>query len=70
MLPKKFRHEFGKTGIDINDPKYGKWVEKHEHRKGAYWYNQQWEEFFDQYRTEPAPINEIIKKMNSLNKDL
>lgn len=66
-MPQKFEREFRKTGIDINDPKYGKWVEKHEHRKGAYWYNQQWEKFFKKHETRPAFFEDIMKKLDEIN---
>ncbi len=67
MLPQKFKREFREAGIEINDPKYGKWVEMHEHRKGAYQYNQQWEEFFKEYKTKPAGFEDIMKRLKEIN---
>ncbi len=67
MLLQKFKREFRKAGIDINDPKYGKWVEKHEHHRGAYWYNQQWEVFFKEYKTKPAGFEDIMKRLKEIN---
>ena len=46
MLPQKFKDKFGKAKININDPKYGIWLEKKSHSKKSYEYNQKWEDFF------------------------
>ena len=50
-LPVKFESKFNKIGININDPKYGEWVEQSAHRRNAYRYNQDWKEFFDKYKS-------------------
>ena len=45
-LPKKFEDFFkgaSKSKIDINNPKYGAWVEKGSHRSDAYAFNKEWE---------------------------
>ena len=50
-LPVKFENKFNEIGININDPKYGEWVEQSIHRRNAYRYNQDWKKFFDKYES-------------------
>ncbi len=47
ICPQKFRNQFAKIGIDIDDARFGLWIEKHVHRQGAYSYNKLWEGFFE-----------------------
>ena len=45
VLPHKFIGEFQSIGININDPKYGAWVDAKKHVKWSSKYNKEWEEF-------------------------
>ena len=48
VFPQKFRTRFEElTGNAswIDDPRYGAWWELHDHRRKAYAYNKEWEEF-------------------------
>ncbi len=51
-LPVKFESNFNEIGININDPKYGEWVEQSAHRKSARQYNSKWQTFFETYKNE------------------
>ena len=57
VLPQKFEKEFTIAGIDINDPKYGSWVDPIDHAKWSYDYNKDWETFF---RDNQDPSSELI----------
>ena len=46
------------------------WMEKHQHRKGAYEYNKKWEDFFNDHQDVPATYEEIMKKLSELNNSL
>lgn len=46
ILPKKFEKSFEKAGIDINNPKYGMWLDAHLHLSKAADYNIKWDNFF------------------------
>lgn len=45
IFPQKFIDKFKALGIDINDPKYGAWVNSNEHSWFSYEYNLDWYEF-------------------------
>ena len=63
-LPQKFRRNFERAGVDIDDPKYGRWVERHPHRKWTRELNDEWEKFFNLNR---RPTQEqILDKLNKL----
>ena len=49
VLPFKFRERFRKSGINVNDPIYGAWVDKVKHSKFSGAYNKEWKAFFDKY---------------------
>ena len=62
MLPQKFKDKFGKAKININDPKYGIWLEKKSHSKKSYEYNQKWEDFFEGFeKNNSKPTTEEIE---------
>ena len=66
-LPVKFENKFNEIGININDPKYGEWVEQSKHRKDAYQYNQYWKAFFKEYESKNlTPTQDDV--MNYLHK--
>lgn len=39
IFPRMLKKDFAKRGIDINDPKYGVWMNEHKHLSGAWEYN-------------------------------
>ena len=71
MLPQKFNIQFEKAKININDPKYGIWLEKKSHSKKSYEYNQKWEGFFkgfEKNNSEPT-AEEILTFMKQVMKE-
>jgi len=48
-LPQKHEKTFDKWQVDINDPKFGKWVEKHQHRQDDHRYNDEWKKKINSY---------------------
>ncbi len=71
MLPQKFKDKFEEAKIDINDPKYGIWLEKKSHSKKSYEYNQKWEKFFKRFEennSEPT-AEEISTFMKQVMKE-
>ena len=63
-LPRKFRRNFENAGVDIDDPKYGRWVERHPHRTWSSKLNDEWGEFF-RLHTEPTQ-EQILRKLDDL----
>ncbi len=61
VFPNKFKINFDKAGIDINNPKYGIWLEKNFHLQKASKYNKSWEKFFE--RSNAPNKDEIFKHM-------
>lgn len=49
VLPKKFQKEFTNAGVDINNPKYGTWMESHLHLSKAKRNNKEWATFSKKY---------------------
>jgi hypothetical protein len=45
VLPQKYRSDFVKAGINIDDPKHLIWMEKKFHREISRSYNDQWRKF-------------------------
>ena len=45
VFPQKYIDYFKRAGININDPRFGAWVDKSIHRGFSYEYNQDWVEF-------------------------
>lgn len=68
-LPQKFKFEFDKADINIHDPRFGMWVEKHRHRQGAFEYNRKWNIFFEKHKDVPATKEDIRKYLQELNKE-
>lgn len=64
IFPRKFEKYFAKRGIDINDPKYGVWMDERKHLSGANAYNKEWEAFFEKYSN--ATKEDIMKKAEEL----
>jgi len=65
-LPRKFRRDFEKAGLDIDDPKYGRWVEQHPHRRWSRALNDEWQKFFDRYQSRPPTQAEILDELSEL----
>ena len=66
-LPQKFRDQFETRGIDIDDPKYGRWVEGGpigDHQKWSRRFNEEWEAFL---RGNPTN-EEIFDQMEDMRK--
>ncbi|MCY3820164.1 MAG: hypothetical protein OXH52_12500, partial [Gammaproteobacteria bacterium] len=66
-LPQKFRDQFEARGIDIDDPKYGRWVEGGpvgDHQKWSTRFNQEWEVFLQR---NPS-AEEIMEQMRDMRK--
>ncbi len=72
MLPWKYRKEFEKYKIDINDPQYGTWLETHEHLSKHREYNRQWEEYFKKANVDKISLTaeDIIAEMKQLMHDI
>ena len=62
-LPQALRDRFEAKGLDIDDPAYGRWVRKHEHRQWSREFGDQWQEFF---RDGDPTREQIIAKMEQL----
>lgn len=45
VFPQKFAEQFGRAGININDPRFGTWWEAGAHQRAASAYNAAWERF-------------------------
>lgn len=64
-FPQKFRVDFLAAGIDIDNPKYGRWVEgspEGNHQRWTHEYNKIWENFFDDHRgKEPKELKKLIE---------
>lgn len=67
-LPQKFRPIFEKMGINIDNPKYGRWLESTKHNKGSYKYNKKWEQYF--IGNQHASEEEIIDQINVFMKEV
>ena len=55
----KGRQDFApeRAGLDIDDPRHGRWVEQHPHRKWSSAYNREWREFFEIH---PYPTQSLV----------
>lgn len=63
-LPVKYGQWFHWNGIDINDSKYGRWIEEASHQKWSNAFEQEWAEFIATHRR-PSQA-EILSHMNTL----
>lgn len=52
--------------IEINDPKYGHWLDKQNHRKKSWEYNQEWGKFFNENNIDELTIDEIELAMEDI----
>jgi len=48
VLPQadRFAQHFNRVGLNINDPRFGSWVDATAHRRWSYQYNRAWDAFF------------------------
>ncbi len=65
-LPRKFRDRFQNAGLDIDDPKYGRWVEQHPHRQWSKGLNDEWQKFFNRHQNRRPTQAEILDKLSEL----
>jgi hypothetical protein len=66
----KFQEHWDRVGLDINDPKYGRWVEGGpvgDHQKWSKEFEKEWDKFFE--KNPEASREEILKHMNDLQAD-
>ncbi len=63
-LPRKFRRDLEKAGLDIDDPRYGRWVEQHPHRQWSKALNKEWTDFFQEFG-DPSQ-EQILRRMTKL----
>jgi len=66
----RFRHHWNRTGLDIDDPAFGRWVEGGPvggHQKWSKAFNDEWDSFFDQFPR--ATRDQILDYMNKLRID-
>jgi len=71
-LARKFRKDFEGVGFDINDPRYGRWVEGGPvggHQKWSYEFNQEWKNFFGEFSDKLPSKKQILENMNRLRKN-
>lgn len=63
-LPVKYGQWFEWNGININDPKYGRWIEETNHHKWSYQFEKEWKIFIAK-RSRPSK-SEILDHMEKL----
>jgi len=65
VLPQQFERYFKKLGIDINDPRWGTWVDANSHRNWSYEYNQKWAQFFkdNSYNPTVTQVEEFAQEL-------
>ncbi len=57
VFPRKLEYKFQEAGINVHDPKFGAWWERHSHLKSSTEYLMRWERFFEIPRT----LDEILQ---------
>ena len=63
MIPFKFKERVSAAGIDVNNPKYGSFVDKDLHRHTAYQYNKEWEVFLNESDKNKSEIEAFMKSI-------
>lgn len=66
LLPKAFAKQLGNKGINVNDPKYGRWVNRQAHNKTAHRYNQDFRKYLSDNPN--ATEEQIVEYANTLMK--
>ena len=64
MLPWDQIENMEKAGLDVNDPKYGMWLDAHEHLSKSHEYDQAWKAFFKENSSPTA--SQILDEMKRL----
>ena len=64
MLPWDQIENMEKAGLDVNDPKYGMWLDAHEHLSKSHEYDQAWKSFFKENSSPTA--SQILDEMKRL----
>ncbi|MBI2854647.1 MAG: hypothetical protein HYX87_06995 [Chloroflexi bacterium] len=68
VLPKEFEDGFRKAGIEnINDPRFGSWVDPGEHAHWSSKYNDEWQRFFDELKGKKTSEEDILKYAEELS---
>ena len=55
VLPQEFRDLFQRANINIDNPRYGSWVNSAQHQGMSYEYNQDWRAFFEEFTNATGP---------------
>jgi intein/homing endonuclease len=67
QIPQKFRVDFGKLGIDVDNPKYLEWVERGMHNGGSQAYNKMWDSALKEAGKNGNITGEVVENIwNSL----
>jgi hypothetical protein len=66
VLPLKYADRFKSAGINVNDPRFGAWWEKHGHLGKARRYNDKWGEYLEPGRSQQEIMN-FGRKMSQDN---
>jgi len=69
-LPVKYRKQFNNIGIDIDDVRFGRWVEGSPPGRHQNWsraYNREWKQFWD--ANPEATPSDVLRKMKELRRD-
>ena len=73
-LPWQFKKEFAELGLDVNDPQFGKWVNKADHNKITYSckefadkYNDEWAKWFKKPFSERSEegVRQMLEELRS-----
>jgi len=69
-MPQSLRDQFKKAGFNIEDPRFGRWVEGGpvgNHQKWSKAFNDEWRQFFETNRN--PSYDDVINKTNQLRQD-
>jgi len=69
-LPWTFRDWFARRGLNVNDPRFGRWVEgtpPGEHQRWSAAFDAEWRQFIDRFPN--ATADDVISFMNQLRSD-
>ena len=59
IFPQKFKAYFKLMGINVDNPEFGVWLDKHIHRQNADSYNKLWFKFFEKYDFDEKLISKL-----------
>ena len=66
LLPEKFRPNFKKMDIDIDDANLGVWMDASKHRKGASAYNKLWKEALESGKVNKNNVLDFAEKFMNM----